>query len=468
MKLNRQQKKQMCWLGALSVLACGAPIEAAQTNVTMRDPSTIVKRGDTYWVYGTGRGVQQYSSTDRLNWTSRGQVFASAPNWTVTAVPGNKGNIMWAPDIHQWNGKYYLYYSFSTLGSNNSAIGVATSATLQPDSWVDQGAVIISQRGGDFNAIDPSVILDEKGQPWMAYGSYWSGLKLTALDLKTGKRPANARVYNLATRPGVPGNAIEAPALYFRDGFYYAFINWGGGGGYNIRMGRAKTITGPYLDKSGRDLMQGGGSLFLTSVNDDKSGRPFDDQTGPGHVGVLREGDNYWVSTHYEWNRAHNGATTVNVNRLDWDADGWPRFVLDATPTKIVSILPTYGVLTASADGKALENTYFQNLPGQWWNLQYQSAGFYRVVSRDGERALSIVGDGAAAGTKVTLLPPANRDAQLWFLQQNEDGTYALLSKNSDKTNALDISGCSPNDGAAVNTWTKNDAPCQKWAFRTR
>ena len=52
-------------------LLLAAPALAVETNVLVRDPSTIVKRGATYWVYGTGTGTQQFSSRDRLHWTPR-------------------------------------------------------------------------------------------------------------------------------------------------------------------------------------------------------------------------------------------------------------------------------------------------------------------------------------------------------------------------------------------------------------
>ena len=467
-------------LGALLLLGATTLALAAPTNVTMRDPSTIVKRGDTYWVFGTGKGVQSYSSTDLMNWTQREQVFAASPEWTKTAVPGNKINVMWAPDIHEWNGKYYLYYSFSTLGSNNSAIGLATSATLAPGSWQDQGPVIISQRGGDFNAIDPSVFTDFDGKRWMAYGSYWSGLKMLQLDAATGKALVGGPIIDLATRPGVPGNAIEAPAIYPHDGWYYAFVTWGGGASYNTRVGRSRNVTGPYLDRDGKKLIEGGGSLFLTSTPA-TDGRPGDDQVGPGHVGILKDGDRYFVSTHYEGSRFNN-ATTVNVNPLIWDADGWPRVVLDGGPFKMVSSLPKANVLTvrtpasvptipgqSPANEPQVQNTWFQNAPAQWWRPVHLGAGYYALVTAD-NRALTVAGDltKPEPNAILGLAPLNNLDTQSWFLSQNEDGTYRVQPKLGNGKLSLDVAGCSNLDGAAVALWNNNDAACQKWSFRQR
>ena len=449
--------------GALFVISRPmSTVEAAPTVVKMRDPSTIVKRGSTFYVFGTGQGVSVYSSTDLKNWRAQPQVFAQAPAWTKTEVPDNKNNIMWAPDIHQWGGTYHLYYSFSSLGSNQSGIGLATSTTLAPGSWTDKGPVILSKRGGNFNAIDPSVFTDFEGKKWMAYGSYWSGLKMTALE-ESGKRAPNAAVIDLATTPNLPLNAIEAPAIYPHDGWYYCFVTWFGGPRYNTRVGRSKSPTGPFLDKTGKALNQGGGSLFLTSFFDPTG--PSDDQNGPGHVGILRDGDKFYVSTHYEFSRANRGATTMNLSEMIWDADGWPRVVLDEGPWKMVSALPAHNVITAT--GGTTQTDYFRNSQSQFWRVQHRGGGFYSLTNADTKTALGVVGE-AKPGAALGFSAFANRDSQLWFARQNEDGTYGFECKAGGQTLALDVAGCSNLDGAGVALWTKNDAACQKWSLRVR
>jgi len=132
-----------------------SPVRAAETDCTTRDPSTLIKgRDGVYWLYGTGTGAQQFSSPDRLHWTNRGPVFASAPPWVASTVPGNKDNTVWAPDIRVFNGKNYLYYCYSTIGSKQSGIGVATNQTLDPRGWVDQGLVIRTGSDTSNKAID--------------------------------------------------------------------------------------------------------------------------------------------------------------------------------------------------------------------------------------------------------------------------------------------------------------------------
>jgi arabinan endo-1,5-alpha-L-arabinosidase len=153
----------------------------------------IIKQGDTYYVYGTSMpgspGITLRTSKDLVRWTARTPLFSEIPEWAATAVPGTKG--MWAPDISFFNGKYYLYYAYSTFGSNRSAIGLSTATTLDPDSpqygWTDQGLVLMSQDGDDFNAIDPARFVDLKGRHWLIWGSFWSGIKMRRLDPNSGK-----------------------------------------------------------------------------------------------------------------------------------------------------------------------------------------------------------------------------------------------------------------------------------------
>ncbi len=99
---------------AVHLLSAG-PTRAFETDVITRDPSTVVKEMGTYWVYGTGQGIQQFSSTDRIHWTRRGPVFPTSPTWVVGAVPANRNNNVWAPDVHYFNKLWHLYYCYPTI-----------------------------------------------------------------------------------------------------------------------------------------------------------------------------------------------------------------------------------------------------------------------------------------------------------------------------------------------------------------
>jgi len=283
------------------------------------DPSTIVKDKDDYWVFATGWGIRSRHSKDLVQWESGPAMFTNPPAWTTKAVPGFRG-FFWAPDIIHLGDEYFAYYSASTWGSRTSVIGLATSPTLDPADprykWIDRGPVIQSGHDSDFNTIDPSVTLDREGKLWLAFGSYWSGIKLVELDPKTGLRIAtNSPIHVLAWK-----KEIEAACLYPHGNFYYLFVNWGlccrgTDSTYNIRVGRSPTITGPYVDKTGSNMLSGGGTLFLGT-----EGRFI----GPGHAGFLTANGTNWLSFHY-YDGKNFGAKTLGIRAVNWDADGWPR-----------------------------------------------------------------------------------------------------------------------------------------------
>ena len=197
--------------------------------------------------------------------------------------------------------RYLLYYAVSSFGRNDSAIGLATNPTLDPADpkfkWSDQGLVVQSTSKDDFNAIDPAASLDASGHLWLAFGSFWSGIKMVQLDPETGKRIAtNSPIYSLAFN-----DSIEASYIYHHDDYYYLFVNWGlccrgTNSTYEIRVGRSRQITGPYLDKDGADLITGGGSSFLSTSG------PF---IGPGQSGIYSENGADWFSCHF-----YNGQRT--------------------------------------------------------------------------------------------------------------------------------------------------------------
>ena len=127
--------------------------------------------------------------------------------------------------------------------------------------------MLASTTADDFNAIDPGVIVDAAGDPWMAFGSFWSGIRMVALEWPDGKRADAAEPLRLADR-GVPPNAIEAPYIVEHDGDYFLFVSFDScckalGSTYHVMVGRADEVTGPYLDRDGVPLLEGGGTSVL-------------------------------------------------------------------------------------------------------------------------------------------------------------------------------------------------------------
>ena len=296
--------------------------------VRAHDPSTIVKCNGEYWGFYTGRGIPSCHSRDLTNWEAGPRVFTNAPDWVAEAVPENRWMHFWAPDVIQLDDRYLLYYSVSTFGKNRSAIGLATNPTLDPQDprfhWTDEGIVVQSADTNNYNAIDPAVCRDAEGKLWLAFGSYWTGIKLIQLDPHSGKRLTNSALDSLAFN-----DSIEAAYIHRHDGFYYLFVNWGRccvgtNSTYEIRVGRSKQITGPYLDQGGVGMITGGGTPFL------RTSGPF---IGPGHAGIVATADGDWLSCHF-YDGTRRGMPTLALFPLHWDTNGWPEIKIKASPSK--------------------------------------------------------------------------------------------------------------------------------------
>ncbi|RPJ20021.1 MAG: arabinan endo-1,5-alpha-L-arabinosidase, partial [Chloroflexi bacterium] len=298
----------------------GAMIEPEGFIQRIHDP-VIARENDTYYVFSTGSLIPFTCSKDKVVWEFCGRVFESNPAWTREVNP-NLVDI-WAPDISFFNNQWHLYYAVSSFGSQESAIGLATNSTLDPESsdykWVDQGEVLRSHAGDEWNAIDPNLVRDENGEPWLVWGSFWEGIWMRKVDKSTGQLDANDSTYHpLADRSTGPDNtsAIEAPFIVFRNGKWYLFISFdrccqGIDSTYNVRVGRSDTLTGPYVDRDGVPLIEGGGTLILSAYGQWK---------GPGHNGMLLEDDTYWMVYH-AYDAKQIGIPKLRIESLSWDAD---------------------------------------------------------------------------------------------------------------------------------------------------
>jgi arabinan endo-1,5-alpha-L-arabinosidase len=304
--------------------------KAQNDPIIVHDPVAIESEG-FYYIFNTGRGISTWQSKDLKKWERLNPVFSKSPDWGKAEVPKFDGNI-WAPDISFHNGLYYLYYSISSFASNRSCIGIATNKSLNPNSpdykWTDHGKIIESVPGRDnWNAIDPNLILDESNQPWLVFGSFWGGLKITKLnnDLLSIAQPqewhtvASRERDQLLDETDPGGGAIEAPFIFRKGNYYYLFLSFdlccrGANSNYNVRVGRSEKVTGPYIDKEGKPLLQGGGTLIAQG----------DDQYyGKGHNSVYTFNNIDYMFLHgYE--KKTNGAPKLITYILGWDETGWP------------------------------------------------------------------------------------------------------------------------------------------------
>lgn len=298
---------------------------ALDGDLRTHDPALVVGEGDDPWyVFSTGDereaggAIQVRTSPDGHAWTSLGTVWDSdeAPAWVEELVPGVKN--YWAPEVYEHDGTWYLYWSASTFGSNRSVIGLHTNTTLDPAdpdyAWVDRGPVVATESGDDHNAIDPGVVEGADGTPWMAFGSFWSGIRMVELEWPSGLRadPA-AEPLRIADR-GEPPNAVEAAFVVPRDGWYYLFVSkdsccQGVASTYRIEVGRSREVTGPYVDADGVPMLEDGGTEVLATDGP---------MIGPGGQSVSRD----HLAFHF-YDERLGGDFRLAIRELAW-VDGWP------------------------------------------------------------------------------------------------------------------------------------------------
>lgn len=236
-------------------------------GIHMHDPS-IIQYNNTFYGYTT-KDLMRISSAPTLNgpWTNEGAVIRKESRI------GLKGRTNpWAPEVHVFNNTFYCFYSVSTRGSHASAIGVAVSSDPVHD-WLDHGALFYSEAIPKHdpkpppNAIDPTFLLDPvSGNAYLTFGSYYGGIFQTQLEPDfLSVKPKYDAVHLL----GGASQPIEGSFLSYRDGWYYLWFSHGvccslnirhvpAGKEYSIRLGRSRNVSGPFYDRNGTKLLDGG------------------------------------------------------------------------------------------------------------------------------------------------------------------------------------------------------------------
>jgi arabinan endo-1,5-alpha-L-arabinosidase len=315
-------------LGAPTLPAAAAPsgpspwAEGLSGSISLAHDPDIAEEDGTWYVVSTEPGLRIRSSRDLVRWEDEGLIFPDGwPDWLEARFPGPDRNI-WAPDLERIGELWYLTYSRAVFGTQDAAIGVATSPTLDPDDptyrWTDHGMVVSSDAGsGGVTAIDPNLVVDEAGAVWLAWGSFWGGIALTPFDPATYRLVPGVEPTILAKRtPWFHG--IEGAHLMRRDGWWWLSTSWGYccsalRSHYAVRIGRSRDLAGPYVDLAGRPLLEGGGTLLVGSHGD---------RHGPGHGSLFVHGDR-WSLVHHYYDRAAGGRETLGFTPLA-DLDGWP------------------------------------------------------------------------------------------------------------------------------------------------
>ena len=422
-------------------------------NLNLHDP-TVWKKGDTYFAAPSHRGIWTAPSLEGP-WTNIGSVPTA--QWA--------GGAVWAPHVQQIGDTTYYYYSTSSFGTNNSAIGLKTTQTPEiPSSYVDHGAPIVSSgnrspEGNTFNAIDAALEKDDDGKWWMTWGSHYDGIFIQQLaddmvtlvgePVKVADRASERFPW---TNPSF--NRIEGPSVVKHGDWFYLLTAWdwccrasGNDNTYKIVAGRSKDIQGPYLDKNGVDLAEGGGTIILNSRVAQDGVTPTGLYRSPGAPDYFREDGELYLTYH-----AHRPGTVMGIRPFNWDG-GWPFFyeagggAYDITDGSLYQLRVQAGSLSdpnslqnpvasencLSASGESLVLAECAEGNAQYFELQRKGDGFYSWRSLDGskDQCVTMTSLDGAVGTPIALTECDDSAAQRWYFDDTGHGFHRLVGEAS-------------------------------------
>ena len=365
----------------------------------VHDPSVVLADDGYYYMYQTdasygnahvGEGQARghfycRRSKDLVNWEFMGPTMHGVPTWmkaklneirkamglgTSTTDFRNQNQFgYWAPCVRRISKDLYRMYYVVTLPSTINGAGtwsercfIGLMETKNPadiDSWVDKGFVVTNYSDLElnykvsatdyahcyfkYNAIDPSLIINEKGEHWLIYGSWHSGFAAMQLDPSTGKplhalgnpwgkeNEASYGKFIYTRQLGNRWQASEAPEVVYHDGYYYLFIAYDElSVAYNTRVVRSKNIDGPYYDITGKDVTNHGGDAYPILTHPYKFGNHHG-WVGISHCAVFNDGKGNWYYAsqqrfpeNYKGNANSNALMLGGVRSIIWTSDGWP------------------------------------------------------------------------------------------------------------------------------------------------
>ncbi|MEU2681173.1 family 43 glycosylhydrolase [Streptomyces sp. NPDC007107] len=375
---------------------------------TFPDPAMIRGKDGLWYAYGTQNPVMQSKgedgermlpvlrSADMVTWEYAGEVFTpeNKPAW-------HEGSRLWAPEVRYARGLYHLYYSVP----GRNTVGLVTSAT-PTGPWTDRGAVLPSPSGCPAGNIDQAQFTDTDGTPYLYWGSYDT---ICVAKLNADLSRTEGEVTQVAR-----GRRVEGGFVVRRDDFYYLFYSDAGCcdgaySGYQVKVGRSTSPTGPFTDDEGTDLMA------LTSKAGVVAGANGNRWIGPGHNSLQTDlAGQDWLVYHGipaeapDLAPASNGTLKLTrrpmlIDRLDW-IDGWPVVRAGAGP----SDGPTAAPVTSWATGGTFNDG---GLSG--WHAEGEAASGWSTATDPDARGHAVHTPGASGAGAAYLVAEGGAPADL-------------------------------------------------------
>lgn len=470
-------------LAAFALISVSALAQEGQPWI--HDPSTIMECDGKYYTFGTGGG---------------GLISEDGWNWYGGAVRPGGGA---APDAMKIGDRYLIAYSATGGGLGGGHAGrVLTmwNKTLDPNSpdfaYTEAIEVAASEMDEDCDAIDAGLFMDpQTGRLWCTYGTYFGFIRIVELDPKTGARVEGNEAVNVAID-------CEATTVIYRNGWYYLLGTHGTccdgvNSTYNIVVGRSRSVTGPYLDNMGRDMVAGGGKMVIDG--DDR-------QFGAGHFGRYIEDEGVEkMSFHWEADLDRSARSVLAIRPIVWVND-WPVAgdLFKAGTYEISSVRRGYA-LELAVDfvrqniarrggwrmdpnepivvhpNQTLEEVIgtwpegeiparvgdWMNRPHQRWVITavpeaggYLGGQYYKIQIEGTQKSLA-----AAEGAEVVVAPEyTGAPEQLWRIEQLIDGSYRIMPKAVPGCDCQYVLTSIADSTPTLAKWDFNSDNC-KWNF---
>lgn len=452
----------------------------------IHDPSTIMECDGKYYTFGTGGG---------------GLISEDGWNWYPGAVRPGGGA---APDAMKIGDRYLVAYSSTGGGLGGGHAGrVLTmwNRTLDPNSpdfkFTEAIEVASSEIDEDCDAIDAGLFMDpQTGRLWCTYGTYFGFIRIVELDPLTGARVEGNEPVNVAID-------CEATTVIYRNGWYYLLGTHGTccdgvNSTYNIVVGRSRSVTGPYVDNMGRDMVAGGGKMVIDGA---------DRQFGAGHFGRYIEDEGVEkMSFHWEADLDRSARSVLAIRPIIWVND-WPvgGDLFTSGTYEISSVRRGYALELAvdfvrqniarrggwrmdpnepvvSYPNQTLEEVVegwpagdvdarigdWMNRPHQRWSITavpeaggYLGGQYYKICIEGTDRALA-----ATEGAELKVAEGfTGAPEQLWRIEQLIDGSYRIMPKAVPGCDCQYVLTSIADSTPTLAKWDFNSDNC-KWYFR--
>ncbi|MER5539131.1 family 43 glycosylhydrolase [Streptomyces mirabilis] len=418
--------------GAPAAAAAGQPYANPVKSQKGADPWLEYYNGTYYLVTTTFTN----ELTMRRSPTLAG--LATAPSvqiWSDTTA-GRNANI-WAPEIHFFDGHWYLYYSAANSGAaccDTQRTHVLQSAGTDPlGPYTYKNSLTGSNLDPGGWLIDASV-LTYNGKLYLVGSGFVGGSKQSlVIAPMSNPHTLSSSTFTVISSPtlgwetsGAPVN--EGPEPLYHDGRTFLTFSASSCQTADYKLGQLELTGGDPLSPASWTKKQ-------TPVfqRDDAAG-----VYGPGHNGFFTspDGTENWIVYHANSSSGGgcgNGRTT-RAQKFSWNADGTPNF---GTPVAT-------GTTLAGPSGE---------------NATTPTA--YTIVNRNSGKCLDVEGGNAADGANILQWTCNGGANQKWRIEDQGDDTSRLVDVATGKV--MDTADCSTADGADLRQWSWLNNTCQKF-----